>query len=104
MDAGIITHIVHNLVLVVVYTLLGTIYLPGFVRRLDIPARTKDVFKASLLLFFLLCAWTHFELMIHYNELPEDFFSAAHNIMGIMQAVGAVGFTVVLHPLIFPND
>lgn len=100
MDFGFWIHMAHNFILVVIYAVLGTVYLPGFIARLDIPARAQRVFTIFIFAFFFLCAVTHLELMLHVNELPEDYFTWSHNLFGSLQAIGAVGFTVILHPLI----
>lgn len=99
-----VVHVIHNVVLVIVYLLLGTVYLPGFMARLDIPIKMREWFTLFSLAFFVLCAFTHVELLVHMDELPEDYYTFYHNFLGTLQAIGAVGFLGMLHILIFPSN
>lgn len=103
MILGEIFHIIHNVVLTAVYLLIGTVYLPGFIQRLDIPYKMREWFTLFSLAFFVLCALTHIEMLVHMSELPEDYYAFYHNFFGMLQSVGAVGFLVMLHMLIYPS-
>ncbi len=104
MPADELIHVIHNSGLAGAYLLLGTVYFPGFMGRLDVPYYLDHGFRAFALMFFLLCGHTHLELAIHTHDLPPDYFTWGHQLPGIMQLVGAVGVLVILHILIFGNE